>query len=99
MGSSVPEQVRIQRGPDDVVVGDLQGDFDDVHAGHCGQQVGGGVDPVDPAVRAVGGAGVDGAAKHGRTADYLNDFTSKLLAVAPRSSVTTGWLEHRNAAM
>ncbi|MFF7792918.1 Tat pathway signal protein [Streptomyces sp. NPDC007991] len=37
-------------------------------------------------------------AGHGRVHMLLNEFTSRLTAVAPRSSETTAWLEHRRAA-
>ncbi|GFH35137.1 Tat pathway signal protein [Streptomyces pacificus] len=37
-------------------------------------------------------------AGHGRVNMLLNDFTTRLTAVAPRSSETSAWLEHRRAA-
>lgn len=36
-------------------------------------------------------------AEHGRVSMLLNDFTTRLMAVAPRSSESTVWLEHRRA--
>jgi tetratricopeptide (TPR) repeat protein len=54
----------------------------------------GDIEPAVAAARTV----PDGMARHGRVAVLLNDFTTRLTALAPRSSETTTWLEHRKAA-
>lgn len=52
---------------------------------------------IEPAV-AVARNVPAGMAGHGRVSMLLNDFTTRLKAVAPRSSETAAWLEHRRAA-
>lgn len=54
----------------------------------------GDIEPAVAAARTV----PDGMARHGRVAVLLNDFTTRLTALAPRSSEITAWLEHRKAA-
>jgi tetratricopeptide (TPR) repeat protein len=52
---------------------------------------------IEPAVAAARKVPA-GMAGHGRVNMLLNDFTTRLTSVAPRSSQTSAWLEHRRAA-
>ncbi|WP_246041266.1 Tat pathway signal protein [Streptomyces cadmiisoli] len=54
----------------------------------------GDIEPAVASARIVPAA----MARHGRVSMLLNDFTNRLTALAPRSSDTTAWLEHRKAA-